>query len=94
MPARVYSQNGLNDTITFNVNPDGTKVQSFHIEYIDKLLTANKLDLKLNRRKRYLTPNLSQWTAKAQLNSFTEGVKPTFEKATYDAQGGEQKTLI
>ena len=85
MPGHVYLRNGLNDTITFNLDPEETSFVNFQVEYLDKHAQVDKLNLKGNRKKKYLTPNLNQWNGKAQLSSFTEGVRPTYEKTQYDS---------
>ena len=85
MPAHVYLRNGLNDTLTFNLDIEETSFVNLQVEYIDKHANVDRLGLKGNRKKKYLTPNLKQWNGKAQLSSFSEGVRPTFEKAMYDS---------
>lgn len=92
IPVSSLRQNGFNDTITFNLDPTSQNFVGFQIEYIDRIIAADKLSLKGNRRKRFLLPNFRHFNGKAQLSSFTDGIGLKFELMAYDSMGAEQKT--
>lgn len=85
-------QSGLNDTLSFSTNREGSRLVGMHVDTKDIKHLAS---LERNPRKKRLMQErqYEKFVGKAVLSKMIAGAQPEFAKAHYDTLGSEKKNV-
>lgn len=85
-----FESSGLNDTLTFATNSDGSKLVSMNIEVKDIKALAN-LERNPKKRRQLLERQFELFSGKVLLSKMQQGAPVEFQKELYNLQGEEMK---